>query len=87
MIKTVKLITWIVVGLTIYSFVGGLVYGAHEHFYPGLMEPSSSGKPPFPTSEFVALLWPIGVPLWGAIELGSAVGGFANSALIEIIDE
>lgn len=76
MIKTVKLITQIVVGLMIYSFIGGMTYNVHERFYPGLT-PVDSG-PPFPGSEFMGLLWPVTIPVWGALELASAVGDLGD---------
>lgn len=85
MIKIVKMITWIVVGLTIYSFIGGMTYNIHERFYPGHTE--VSGGSPFPGSEFMAIFWPIGVPIWGAIELASVVSGAGDAAADELIDE
>ena len=86
MIKTVKVITWIIVGLTIYSFIGGVAYNVHERFYPGLTA-NEAGGVPFPGSEFMGLLWPVSVPIWGAIELGAKVAGLADSAVDDLIDE
>ena len=87
MIKTVKIITWIIVGLTMYSFVGGMVYNVHERFYPGVTVTSNPDDIAFPGSEFMGALWPVSVPLWATFVLGSMVSELADSAMDELIDE
>lgn len=87
MIKTVKMIMWIIVGLTMYSFVGGIVYNLHERVYPGM---STTGNPddiPFPGSQFMGVLWPVSVPIWGAVKLGSVVGGLGDATMDEMIND
>ena len=87
MIKTVKMITWIIVGLTMYSFIGGIVYNVHERVYPGMTYTENPDDVAFPGSQFMGLLWPISVPVWAAVEFGSVVAGMSSSAVDELIDE
>lgn len=87
MIKTVKMITWIIVGLTMYSFVGGVVYNLHERVYPGMTYTENPDDVAFPGSQFMGLLWPISVPVWGAVELGGVVAELADSTMDELIDD
>ncbi len=73
MIKFVKRLSYVMCGLLIYSFIGGLTYSVHEHFYVGgdVVIWSERGKPRQigNGSVYVGIGWPVGLPIWGGVEL------------------
>lgn len=88
MIKTIKQISLIMCGLLIYSFIGGLTYSVHEHFYPGsdvLMKISDSPKRN--GSKYVAVGWPAGLPIWGGIKVVKILINLGMSTGEELTNE
>lgn len=72
MIKLVKKISYIMCGLLIYSFIGGLTYSMHEHFYPGndvrWVDGDGRTIANHDGSMYVSVLWPASIPIWGGFE-------------------
>ena len=69
MIKFIKKLSYLVCGLFIYAFIGGLTYSVHEHFYPGSdVKWSNPKKPDGNASVGVGVVWPVSLPIWGGVE-------------------
>lgn len=84
LIKTVKLITKVVVIMIVYSFIGGVVFSAHDHFYP---EKTRSTTGPIDFSVAIGAGWPVLVPLWGATELGRVFARLGSTAIEDLTSE
>lgn len=85
MIRAIKQISFICCGVLIYSFIGGFVYSAHEHFYPGSDYKwyEDQYEPPYNGSFYVGVGWPIMAPAWGVHKL---VRMAISEVFIPIID-
>lgn len=69
MIKFVKKLSYVICGLLIYSFIGGLTYSVHEHFYPGNdIRWANPHKARGNASTGIGVIWPISLPAWGGVE-------------------
>jgi len=81
-IKNVKRLTYIMCAVAIYSFIGGITYNVHEHFYPGTsqtFQPRQGHDGQANMSEVVGFFWPVVGTGWIGVEIGRAFWGVGMS--------
>jgi len=90
MIKDIKNISLVVCALVLYTFIGGVSYAAFDSVHPSRChvkeEKSLRPEAHCHSNDGVAfgVLWPVMMPLWGAIEAGIRVSHFGMDAFQEI---